>query len=110
MGDLTKGCMSAGGHFNPANAPHGGPLDDAFTRHAGDLGNIEADAEGVAEFEMVDAMLSLQPASEMSIIGRSVIVHADEDDLGRGSFPDSKTTGHAGARLACGVIGLAEAQ
>ena len=39
---------------------------------------------------------------------RSVILHADEDDLGRGGFPDSKTTGHAGARIACGVIGIAE--
>lgn len=36
------------------------------------------------------------------------IVHADEDDLGRGGFPDSKTTGHAGARIACGVIGIGE--
>ncbi len=27
------------------------------------------------------------------------------DDLGKGNFPDSKTTGHAGARVACGVIG-----
>jgi len=35
-------------------------------------------------------------------------VHADEDDLGRGGFPDSKTTGHAGARIACGVIGIGE--
>ena len=34
-------------------------------------------------------------------------VHADPDDLGRGGYPDSKTTGHAGARLSCGVIGIA---
>lgn len=33
-------------------------------------------------------------------------VHADEDDLGKGGFEDSKTTGHAGGRLACGVIGV----
>lgn len=33
-------------------------------------------------------------------------VHADADDLGQGGFEDSKTTGHAGGRLACGVIGL----
>ena len=33
-------------------------------------------------------------------------MHADEDDLGRGKFEDSKITGHAGARLACGVIGI----
>ena len=32
-------------------------------------------------------------------------VHADPDDLGKGGHPDSLTTGHAGGRLACGVIG-----
>lgn len=41
-------------------------------------------------------------------MGRSVVVHADPDDLGRGGFNDSKTTGHAGARLSCGVIGFAK--
>ena len=43
---------------------------------------------------------------EYSVIGRSNIVHADEDDLGLGGHELSKTTGNAGARLACGVIGL----
>jgi len=31
-------------------------------------------------------------------------VHALVDDLGRGGFNDSKTTGHAGARLGCCLI------
>ena len=31
-------------------------------------------------------------------------IHEGEDDLGRGGFSDSKTTGHAGARLGCCVI------
>jgi Cu-Zn family superoxide dismutase len=39
-------------------------------------------------------------------LGRAFVVHADEDDLGKGNFEDSKTTGHAGARLACGTIGI----
>ena len=39
-----------------------------------------------------------------SIIGRTVVCHKDNDDLGKGGFCDSKTTGHAGARLAWGVI------
>lgn len=35
-------------------------------------------------------------------------VHEDEDDLGRGGHEQSKITGNAGGRLACGVIGLTE--
>ncbi|XP_019859852.1 PREDICTED: superoxide dismutase [Cu-Zn]-like, partial [Amphimedon queenslandica] len=37
-------------------------------------------------------------------------VHADPDDLGKDGHPDSLTTGHAGARLACGVIGSTKLQ
>jgi len=106
LGDLSKGCMSAGGHFNPIGAPHGGPNDNFENRHVGDLGNIIADENGKVDITLEDSFLSLR--GEMSIIGRSVVVHADEDDLGKGNFPDSKTTGHAGNRLACGVIGRAE--
>ena len=104
LGDLTHGCTSAGGHFNPSNAPHGGPTDDAAHRHVGDLGNVTADAAGAVVADLADALISLRGAR--SIVGRSVVVHADEDDLGRGGQSDSLTTGHAGARVGCGVIGL----
>ena len=43
---------------------------------------------------------------EHSIIGRSMVCHADPDDLGKGGHELSLTTGNAGARVACGVIGL----
>jgi Cu-Zn family superoxide dismutase len=107
-GDHSQGCTTAGGHFNPLGAPHGGPSDPPSKRHIGDLGNIEADAGGVAEFTLRDGLISLLPGDKASIIGRSVVVHADEDDLGRGGYPDSATTGHAGARVSCGVVGISE--
>jgi len=45
-------------------------------------------------------------ALSVSILGRAIVVHELEDDLGKGNQTDSKTTGHAGGRLACGVVGL----
>lgn len=87
---------SAGGHYAPQNNPHGAPFDES--RHVGDLGNITADEDGKAFFEWTDSRLSLE--GEHSIIGRAVIVHAGGDDL------STQPTGDAGARVACGVIGI----
>lgn len=89
---------SAGGHFNPTKAPHGSPTADK--RHAGDLGNIQADSSGNGRYDAVDSHLSL--SGPESIIGRAVIVHAQPDDF------TTQPTGGAGARLACGVIGIAK--
>jgi len=102
FGDLSEGCKTAGAHYNPTGASHGGPDDEG--RHVGDLGNIQSDEKGNASYERSDNLISL--LGKYSVIGRSCVVHEDEDDLGRGSFPDSKTTGHSGARIACGVIAL----
>ena len=89
---------SAGGHFNPFNKNHGAPT--SMDRHAGDLGNITADETGKAHLDWTDPILKL--GGPNSIIGRAVIVHANEDDL------HSQPTGNAGPRVACGVIGLAK--
>lgn len=94
--------IAAGPHFNPAGKDHGAPTD--AVRHAGDLGNIIADENGVAKVDIEDKHLSL--AGNLSILGRTVVVHADADDLGKGGHELSKTTGNAGGRLACGVIGI----
>ena len=102
FGDSTNGCVSAGAHFNPFGKTHGGIED--VERHVGDLGNVIAGEDRTARFELTDKLLNLTGPN--SIIGRTMVVHADEDDLGRGGQEDSKTTGHAGARLACGVIGI----
>jgi Cu-Zn family superoxide dismutase len=89
---------AAGGHFNPTSNPHAG--HDTAQRHAGDLGNLEADSSGKAHLELTDNMMTM--SGDKSIIGRGVIVHEKEDDL------KSQPVGNAGARVACGVIGLAK--
>ena len=88
----------AGGHFNPDGKKHGGPTSPE--RHVGDLGNIAADAKGVAKGEMVDKMLTL--SGDHSVVGRAVILHAKEDDL------TTDPAGNAGDRIASGVIGIAK--
>jgi len=103
LADFSNGCMSAGPHYNPFGKNHGGPGDEE--RHVGDLGNIEANADGVAEGRLVDRLVKL--SGEHTVVGRSVMVHADPDDCGRGGHKDSLTTGNAGARIACGEITLA---
>lgn len=105
FGDNTNGCISAGAHFNPHGKDHGGPTHDV--RHVGDLGNVEAGGDGVAKVFITDKVISLE--GEHSIIGRTLVVHADPDDLGQGGHELSKTTGNAGARLACGVVGITKA-
>ncbi|KAG0256655.1 hypothetical protein BG011_004382 [Mortierella polycephala] len=102
FGDNTNGCMSAGAHFNPHGQTHGAP--DAAVRHAGDLGNVNVGADGKASLDTTDSQLKL--IGPHSIIGRTVVVHDGEDDLGLGGHELSATTGNAGGRLACGVIGV----
>ena len=85
---------SAGGHFNPGGHDHGLP-DGEGHRHAGDMGNVDADESGAVNTTMHFDNLALD--GETGIDGRSVIVHAGADDGGQ-------PTGNAGARIACGVI------
>jgi Cu-Zn family superoxide dismutase len=102
-GDLTDGCKSACSHFNPFRKQHGGPNTD--NRHAGDLGNIIS-KNGLAKGVLVDKILSLDFKNHACIIGRMIIIHEDEDDLGLGGNEESFKTGNAGERVACGVIGI----
>lgn len=97
FGDCSSAdAKSAGGHFNPTNHQHGAP--EATDRHAGDLGNIEADASGKAHLDVTDKTLKLSGTD--CIIGHAVIVHEKADDL------KTQPTGDAGGRVACGVIGV----
>jgi len=94
----TADFTSAGGHFNPMAKPHAGP--DAAARHVGDLGNIEAGADGVATIDRTDKELAFD--GPHGVVGHAVIVHAKADDL------KTQPTGDAGGRLGCGVIGIAK--
>jgi superoxide dismutase, Cu-Zn family len=102
-GDLSDGCASAGGHYNPFGKEHGAPTD--AVRHVGDLGNIKAGPEGVSIGAIHETHVKLAGAE--SVIGRAIVVHEKADDLGKGpATSDTKKTGNAGGRPACGVIGL----
>ena len=88
---------SAGGHYNPENHQHGLPEKDM--RHAGDLGNLQADNQGKVRHEITVDNISIAGARN-PILGRAVIVHAKPDDGGQ-------PVGNAGGRIACGAIGIA---
>ena len=70
----------------------------------GDLGNINTDASGAAKGTIEDKYVKL--IGPESVIGRMIVVHAGEDDLGQGGNEESLKTGNAGGRAACGVIGV----
>ena len=105
LGDLTNGCTSLASHYNPFGEDHGGP--DSCHRHVGDLGNLQADVNGIANFNFTDLKISI--VGPLTILGRSCVVHLFADDLGHGGTEDSLKTGSAGPRIGCGVVGRAVA-
>ena len=92
MADLSL----AGGHFNPEGVRHGGP--ESEVHHAGDMGNLVADSAGHAHLVLFDPDIAFSGTHD--ILGRSVIIHAGEDDL------QSQPSGNSGARIACGIIAV----
>jgi Cu-Zn family superoxide dismutase len=99
FGDISsEDGSSAGGHFNPMGMPHSMPTSEK--RHAGDMGNIEADENGNAHLDYIDPVMKLD--GDHSIIGHAVIVHEKEDDF------KTQPTGNAGPRVGYGVIGIAK--
>ncbi|MBA2481497.1 MAG: superoxide dismutase family protein [Planctomycetes bacterium] len=99
FGDTSaKDGASAGGHFNPGGAPHAG--HDAAHRHAGDLGNVDAGADGKAHLDVTIDGFSVSGAN--AILGRSVVIHEKTDDLA------TQPSGNSGPRIGVGVIGVAK--
>lgn len=66
--------------------------------HLGDLGNVTADANGVAQISVTKAGVTIGDGGATDVIGRAVIVHANADDL------MTDPTGNAGGRIACGAV------
>nr|WCF44282.1 copper/zinc superoxide dismutase [Portunus pelagicus] len=102
-------CKSTGGHYNPLGYSHSAP--NATERHMGDLGNVEAKASTkgdiIANVVITDKVLTL--SGQYSIVGRAIVVHEGEDDLGLGGDSGSLKTGNAGGRVACCTLYLSAA-
>jgi Cu-Zn family superoxide dismutase len=121
FGDERKGCESLGSHWNPEDHNHGSIFVPNRERHAGDLiNNIVPNDDGIFNYSYIDTKLNLIGDVKDTIIGRSVVVHEEEDDLGLGGLnqngivinkkvhEESLKTGNAGKRMACAIIGIAK--
>lgn len=99
-GDCSgEGGMAAGGHFNPDGVDHGAP--ETATHHAGDFGNIVADADGHVVYSGTFGTGTFSLGQDKySVLGRAIIIHEKADTYGQ-------PTGDAGGRLACGVVQIA---
>lgn len=97
-GSAGEPFSSAGGHWNPTDMEHGAP--DAASHHAGDFGNFEATADGLADATITttDFTLGDGPNSVFDEDGTAIILHAGRDDL------TTQPSGDSGARFACGVV------
>ncbi|NXN98859.1 SODE dismutase, partial [Rhinopomastus cyanomelas] len=94
LGDLSNSCDSTGGHYNPFRENH--------PRHPGDFGNFSPKEGKIRKYK---TNLFATMFGPYSIMGRSIVIHEQEDDMGKGNNKASLENGNAGKRLACCVIG-----
>lgn len=89
---------SAGGHWNPLGVEHG--IENPNGSHAGDLPNLDVDANGNASLVQLSLgeMASGAADTLLDADGGAIVIHADADDL------SSDPAGNAGPRIACGVL------
>jgi Cu-Zn family superoxide dismutase len=88
---------SAGGHFNPDESQHG--FLNAEGPHAGDMPNIHVPENGKLTVEVLNTLVTV--GGENALLdddGAALVLHADPDDY------KSDPAGHAGGRVACGVL------
>ena len=90
---------TAGTHWNPTNKQHG--LNNPNGPHAGDLPNVTVAANGVLSQTVV--LPNATMAQLLDADGSSIMIHASADDY------VSQPAGNSGAKIACAVIGPAQA-
>ena len=76
--NAAERCKSAGTHFNPLNSTHGDISSPI--RHMGDYGNLFVNQDGTISQTFTDRISSL--LDPFSILGRTVLLHEKQDDLG----------------------------
>lgn len=106
FGDLRdlKSCQTVGSHYNPHDKNHGGP--HGKSRHVGDLGNLKSNSQGKSTTSV--RVKGLKLSGKYSVLGRALVIHSGEDDMGLGGNKDSLLTGNSGKRLGCAVIGVSQ--
>jgi len=129
-GNLTQGCHSTGGHYNPKNMNHGYKYPK---KHVGDLiNNINPNSKGMVNLVFYDKHIKVK-----DVVGRAIVIHYLPDDLGKQGYEkytlsqlqimakargykvyktkaalvkkfnkESLITGNAGGRMACSIIGI----
>jgi Cu-Zn family superoxide dismutase len=100
VGECVPPFTSAGGHLNPSGADHGD--------HAGDLPSLLVNADGRGMLATATDRFSLSDLRDVD--GSAVMVHSGRDNFANipsrygGPDPETRATGDAGSRLACGVV------
>ena len=124
-GDVMDCCDKLGGHFhvgekwsleNQNGTKHGNGIQtsegEEMECHTGDLCNNIVVENNFCELSFVDTKISLFKDDKRCIIGRSIVIHDEADDLGMAEYDEEKKnidkyiTGNAGRRIACGNISL----
>ncbi len=79
-----KNFANTGGHYNPNSTPH--------PNHAGDMPPLIS-CQGNAYLQFTTDRFSIK-----DIIGKTVVIHSNQDDF------TTQSSGNAGTKIACGVI------
>lgn len=103
VGKCTPDFDAAGGHFNPTGSEHGFLNEKGY--HRGDMPNITVPESGMLRQEIFLPNLTVRDGKGHALLdkdGAAIMIHEGADDH------RSDPAGHAGTRIACGVIEAAD--